>query len=789
MKIAQHILRLLFALLVFVFASQSLNAAEKPIGLVVALRGQVIAVNSDGVQRRLAIQSKIYLADTIKTGRRGRVQLMFDDNTLISLGTNTDMVIADYQWNPDQKTGAMKTRVQEGVFRIMGGAITQAAPDNFKTETPAGTIGIRGSMYAGKVSGSSLRLLFQGGKGIYVSNGAGTVNIDRPGFGTFVADPSTPPAKPARLDSEALSQLNDVTAGMPAAEGRDDTAAPEAQSQAPADAGQDDGTAPETAAPVDADQGAGTSPEPDSQIPADPDGSPDSGEEVQPVQEAAAVEAFDEPATAETTLTGTSATTSSLQSTAISSPVDTVKSTVTDAVLDSIDTVRQEKVLEIEQAILDLLLELGFTGDRSLSVPANGIEGFDGVLRHKPIDSQEAYSQDPVKMVVNWHNHKFFGVVGDDTQPDKHFPVFIFGDVTDTALDNITAIGGGLTPEENRVATISGSGVFGQLYGTQTDATGFAMQGVDVDVQFQSNRLAWTAYGAALSKGEPLPGETTPGGTHTLKGFVMGIAEDMAGPDQNRRIFMNNQASEFQLTVNKDTGTISGDLWADDFNLSGSTIAGLHIGGALGSAYVLDDAMIALLGGADCITSGSSVGGLKPYGNYLVTEKQADLLAPYTTWGYWEIAYRDPKSGTDYHVHHPIAYWIAGPQTPAAEVNNLIATNFTGTYTGGAEGIKIESTGMISGLTGGFTELTIDFSPAATMPLAGNITFDQVNLNVFSNPGDVNASGFSGIVNGAISSKVKGSFFGPNAAAIGGNFGAEMSTGESYHGIFAGSRP
>jgi hypothetical protein len=95
---------------------------------------------------------------------------------------------------------------------------------------------------------------------------------------------------------------------------------------------------------------------------------------------------------------------------------------------------------------------------------------------------------------------------------------------------------------------------------------------------------------------------------------------------------------------------------------------------------------------------------------------------------------------------------------------------------------------MISGLTGGATNLTIDFSPTATAPLTGNITFDQVNLNVFSNPGDVKADGFSGIVNGAMTSKVKGTFFGPSAAAIGGNFGAEMSTGETYHGIFAGSR-
>lgn len=785
MKILQHTLRLCVAVLMFLSGSQAVNAVEKPIGQVVALRGQVIAVNAAGEQRRLAVQSKIFRADTVKTGRRGRVQLMFADNTLVSLGTNTDMAIADYRWNPDQKTGAMKTRVNEGVFRIMGGAITQAAPDNFKTETPAGTIGIRGSMYAGKVSGKSLRLLFQGGKGIYVRNRAGTVNIDRPGFGTFVAGPGTSPAKPARLDSEALDQLNDVTTGLPDDADEDDGTAPEAPSQDPADPAADEGTAPAAA-----DQGDGTAAEPDSQIATGPDSSPDSDQDPGSDTALDTVEGFDGPIAGEPTQPGPTATAGSLQTSVFTDTVDTVKATATDAVLNSIETVRQERVLEIEQAILDLLLKLGFTGERSLTTPANGIEEFDGVLRHKPIDSQDYDSEDTVKMVINWHSRKFFGIVVDDTEADKPFPVFIFGDIKDTALDNITAVGGGLAPDQNRVATISGSGFFGQLYGPQTDAAGFAMQGVDVDVQFQSNKVGWTAYGAAISNGEPPATDTAPGGTHILNGFVMGIAEDMAAPHLNRRVFMNDESSQFRLTVNKDTGTIDGDLAATDFNLSGSTIAGLHIGGPLGSAYVLDDAMIALLGGTDCIKGVSSVGGLKPYGNYLVTEKLPDQLAPHTTWGYWEIAYRDPEYGTDYHVHHPIAFWIAGPQTPAAEVNTLISDNITGTYEGGAEGIKIESTGMVKELAGGITNLTINFTPNATTPLSGNIRFDGgINLNVArdpSVPNPITSGGFSGIITGADESTVKGTYFGPNAASIGGNFGAKMSTGEAYYGIFAG---
>ncbi|CAB1077312.1 hypothetical protein JY97_02720 [Alkalispirochaeta odontotermitis] len=774
MKLSNYINYFLAAILLVAAFNPSVLAADKPIGLVVALRGKVIALNPSGAQRRLAVQSKIFAADTIKTGPRGRVQLMFDDNTLVSLARNTDMQIAEYQWNPAQKTGAMKTRVNEGVFRIMGGAITQAAPRNFETETPAGTIGIRGSMYAGKVAGSSLELLFQGGKGIYFSNDVGTVNIDRPGFGTFVAGPTSRPTEPTRFSREDIDRLEDVAVDPPAGGGEDEPGDPQPDSN--------------SQAPSDTNEAEPTDPAPESQTPDDSASEPDTADDSQPVQGLEPLSAFDEPDTADdSTLPGQSTIAGNQTSSAFSSPVDTVKNTVNEAVIDSIESVRQERVLEIEQSILDLLQEMGFVGERSLSTPNNGIEQFDGVIRHKIVESQE-HSQDSVKMAVNWHNHKFFAVLEGDDPLNKHFPVFIFGDIQGTALADMTVVGGGLDPEGNQVSTISGSGVFGQFYGTQTDAVGFAMRGVDVDVHFQSNQQSWTAYSAALSKGEPLPTDTAPGGTHILRGFVMGIAEDMAAPHLNRRIFMNDMATDFRLTVDKDAGTVSGQLSAADFNLSGSTIAGLQIGDPLDSAYVLDDAIIALLGGTDTITNGASVGDLKEYGNYLVTEKQADSLSPYTTWGYWEIAYQDPASGTDYHVHHPIAYWIAGPQTPATEVNSLIAANFSGIYAGGAEGIQIDPGGMISELTGGASNFTIDFTPSATTPLTGNITFDQVGLNVISNPGDVNANGFSGFVNGAVSSKVKGTYFGPNAAAIGGNFGARMSTGDEYYGIFGGSR-
>lgn len=88
--------------------------------------------------------------------------MMFNDNTLITLGQKTQIQITEYLWKPGDKNSAMVTTLKEGSFRVMGGSITRVAPENFTTNTPSGTIGIRGSMYAGMISGERLLLLFQG---------------------------------------------------------------------------------------------------------------------------------------------------------------------------------------------------------------------------------------------------------------------------------------------------------------------------------------------------------------------------------------------------------------------------------------------------------------------------------------------------------------------------------------------------------------------------------------------------------------------------------------------------
>jgi len=161
------------------------DAAES-VGMIVAIRGQAEAVSPDNVSRALKMKSPIFRGDTLKTGARGRLQMSFLDETVISLGRSTEMTIEEFEYAADKSDGKLVTRVEQGVFRVMGGAIAKIAPDNFRTVTPTATIGIRGSFYLGTLFDQILTAVFLGGTGITVSNMEGAIAITQVSFGTVV---------------------------------------------------------------------------------------------------------------------------------------------------------------------------------------------------------------------------------------------------------------------------------------------------------------------------------------------------------------------------------------------------------------------------------------------------------------------------------------------------------------------------------------------------------------------------------------------------------------------------
>lgn len=176
--------------------------------VISAVRGDATAVDINGVVRKLRVNDTVDASEYIFTGARSRVKIVFKDRTIISLGERSTLRLEHYLWEKENNKGRFEVSVNEGVFRIIGGKITKTTPESFKTQTPAATIGIRGSSFAGTMRGKTLKVYLESGKGVDVYNGYGKVALLSPGVGTTVVAGSAPeraiPFSPGFIDKTTI---------------------------------------------------------------------------------------------------------------------------------------------------------------------------------------------------------------------------------------------------------------------------------------------------------------------------------------------------------------------------------------------------------------------------------------------------------------------------------------------------------------------------------------------------------------------------------------------------------
>lgn len=97
---------------------------------------------------------KIMNGDVVKTGPSGSIGLIFDDDTLVSMGPNSEFVVEDFLFNPSEKKLSFVVRMLQGTFSYLSGQISKLVPGAVRLETPDATIGIRGTHVLVKVEGN-----------------------------------------------------------------------------------------------------------------------------------------------------------------------------------------------------------------------------------------------------------------------------------------------------------------------------------------------------------------------------------------------------------------------------------------------------------------------------------------------------------------------------------------------------------------------------------------------------------------------------------------------------------
>lgn len=124
------------------------SALFASVGKVSLLKGDAF-VQRDIVKSALKNDAILEEKDIITTDKDAQIQLIFEDKTVVTLGSESELRIDEYLNNAQQSK--VKFKFNQGTFKTITGQIGKIAPESFKIETKTAAIGIRGTWIKGKI--------------------------------------------------------------------------------------------------------------------------------------------------------------------------------------------------------------------------------------------------------------------------------------------------------------------------------------------------------------------------------------------------------------------------------------------------------------------------------------------------------------------------------------------------------------------------------------------------------------------------------------------------------------
>ncbi|MGE0734190.1 MAG: FecR domain-containing protein [Alphaproteobacteria bacterium] len=119
--------------------------AATPIGTASIVTN--VVTGTDGADsKRIVVGDQVFQDQRIMTGTKSSAQLLFRDESVLTLGPDASVVLSRWIYNPQKRNGEVVVTAVTGAFRFISGS---AQKDAYKINTPVATIGIRGTIVHG----------------------------------------------------------------------------------------------------------------------------------------------------------------------------------------------------------------------------------------------------------------------------------------------------------------------------------------------------------------------------------------------------------------------------------------------------------------------------------------------------------------------------------------------------------------------------------------------------------------------------------------------------------------
>ena len=186
----------IFFIVLFMFTSFiNKSFSDGFIGVIGAAIGNI----NNQKNEKLISGSKIFYGDTITVNSKSNAQILFLDETVMTVGENTELTIDDFIYDPKSNDGNFVTNIKFGIVKTISGKISEKNPDNLEIKIPNGSLGVRGTEFlvsSNDNNESTILLLGPGPENklgmvpgnIEVTDGTSITNITNPGFQAMITN-------------------------------------------------------------------------------------------------------------------------------------------------------------------------------------------------------------------------------------------------------------------------------------------------------------------------------------------------------------------------------------------------------------------------------------------------------------------------------------------------------------------------------------------------------------------------------------------------------------------------
>ncbi len=216
----------------FVAGGPVAGRAADQAGVAAAVRGSVSLARATVTARPVTSGESIFMLDQLKSGPSSGMQILLLDETVFTIGPESELIVDEFVYDADTSAGKVGATVAKGVFRFVTGKVAKRNPRNMQVSLPAGNIGVRGTVVAGRVDDvtrASLTILLgdsRGGAGgggqpaIEVCNAGACERVVRPGYGVRIEGADSPPGDPfpvpqGEIDAILAALANPESVGDP----------------------------------------------------------------------------------------------------------------------------------------------------------------------------------------------------------------------------------------------------------------------------------------------------------------------------------------------------------------------------------------------------------------------------------------------------------------------------------------------------------------------------------------------------------------------------------------------